>query len=59
VLAVAGVAAMARGYGLVLAGLLARRPARQPAWAWHRPVCVGGAAALVALAVLALRPVIA
>jgi threonine/homoserine/homoserine lactone efflux protein len=55
VVAVLGAAAMALGCGLVLAGL----PARRAAPAWRRAVCVGGAATLVVLASLALRPVVA
>jgi threonine/homoserine/homoserine lactone efflux protein len=59
VVAVLGAAAMALGCGLILAGVPARRLAWRAAPAWHRAVCIGGAAALVVLAFLALRPVVA
>jgi threonine/homoserine/homoserine lactone efflux protein len=59
VLVVLGAAAAALTHGLAMAGLLARPGVRRAALAWHRPICLAGATALLLVAGLTLRPVIA
>ncbi len=58
-LVVLGAAAAALAHGLALAGLLARPGVRRAALAWHRPFCLVAVAALLVVAGLTVRPVIA